>query len=146
VPEQAEVLVIDDASGDGTHAELARLCAGTAVRLLRNESNLGYAGNVLRLFEECRTPYLLVASDDDAVVTASLAPLARLLEERSPAFVSTDSTAAVAGPGRSSPPSCSRRARTPPASSTTSSVAARRSPRWARGWRAAARPPTSTRR
>jgi glycosyltransferase involved in cell wall biosynthesis len=90
VPERAEVLVIDDASGDGTHVELERLCAGTPVRLLRNESNLGYAGNVLRLFEECRTPYLLVAADDDAVAAESLAPLGRLLEERSPAFVSTE--------------------------------------------------------
>jgi glycosyltransferase involved in cell wall biosynthesis len=90
VPERVEVLVIDDASGDGTHAALERLCAGTGVRLLRNESNLGYAGNVLRLFGECRTPYLLVASDDDAVLGECLAPLARLLEERSPAFVSTE--------------------------------------------------------
>lgn len=90
VPERAEVLVIDDASGDGTHEALESLCAGTGVRLLRNESNLGYAGNVLRLFEECRTPYLLVASDDDAVLGESLPPLERLLEERSPAFVSTE--------------------------------------------------------
>jgi glycosyltransferase involved in cell wall biosynthesis len=89
-PERVEVLVIDDASGDGTHAALERLCAGAGVRLLRNESNLGYAGNVLRLFEECRAPYLLVASDDDAVVSECLEPLARLLEERSPAFVSTE--------------------------------------------------------
>jgi glycosyltransferase involved in cell wall biosynthesis len=89
-PERAEVLVIDDASRDGTHAALARLSADTPVRVLRNDSNLGYAGNMLRLFEECRTPYLLVASDDDAVVTECLAPLARLLEERSPAFVSTE--------------------------------------------------------
>lgn len=88
-PEQADILVIDDASQDGTDAALARLCADTPVRLLRNDSNLGYAGNVLRLFDECRTPYLLVASDDDAVLTASLAPLAQLLSERSPAFVST---------------------------------------------------------
>ena len=90
VPELAEVIVIDDASGDGTHDALAPLCAGSGVRLLRNESNLGYAGNVLRLFGECRTPYLLVASDDDAVVSECLAPLTRLLEERSPAFVSTE--------------------------------------------------------
>ena len=90
VPERAEVLVIDDASRDGTHAELKRLCADTPVRLLRNGSNLGYAGNVLRLFEECRTPYLLVASDDDAVAADSLAPLKRLLAERAPAFVSTE--------------------------------------------------------
>jgi glycosyltransferase involved in cell wall biosynthesis len=90
VPEQVEVLVIDDASADDTHAELARVCADSGVRLLRNESNLGYAGNVLRLFEECRTPYLLVASNDDAVLGECLAPLTRLLEERSPAFVSTE--------------------------------------------------------
>jgi glycosyltransferase involved in cell wall biosynthesis len=89
-PEGAEVLVIDDASGDGTHAALERLCAGTGVRLLRNGSNLGYAGNVLRLFGECHTPYLLVASDDDTVLVECLAPLAQLLEERSPAFVSTE--------------------------------------------------------
>lgn len=90
VPEQAEVLLIDDASRDGTHAALTRLCEDTPVRLLRNDSNRGYAGNVLRLFEECRTPYLLVGSDDDAVVTECLAPLVRLLEEHSPAFVSTE--------------------------------------------------------
>jgi glycosyltransferase involved in cell wall biosynthesis len=88
--EQAEILVIDDASGDGTLRALEEVCAGAGVRLLRNESNLGYAGNVLRLFEECRTPYLLVASDDDAVVAGCLAPLARLLEQRSPAFVSSE--------------------------------------------------------
>jgi glycosyltransferase involved in cell wall biosynthesis len=89
-PERIEVLVVDDASGDGTHTALADLCTGTPIRLLRNQSNLGYAGNVLRLFEECRTPYLLVASDDDAVRGESLAPLERLLEERAPAFVSTE--------------------------------------------------------
>jgi glycosyltransferase involved in cell wall biosynthesis len=87
---QVEVVVIDDASPDGTHAALADLCANTPIRVLRNESNLGYAGNVLRLFGECHTPYLLVASDDDAVLVECLAPLARLLEERSPAFVSTE--------------------------------------------------------
>jgi glycosyltransferase involved in cell wall biosynthesis len=88
-PEQVEIVVIDDASPDGTHAALADLCAGTPIRVLRNESNLGYAGNVLRLFEQCRTPYLLIASDDDVVRTDCLAPLTQLLGERSPAFVST---------------------------------------------------------
>jgi glycosyltransferase involved in cell wall biosynthesis len=89
VPERAEVLVVDDASGDGTHAALEPLCADTPVRLLRNDSNRGYAGNLLRLFGECRTPYLLVGSDDDVVLGEGLAPLARLLEQRAPAFVST---------------------------------------------------------
>jgi glycosyltransferase involved in cell wall biosynthesis len=87
--EQAEVLVIDDASSDGTRAALAELCAGTPVRVLGNEPNIGYAGNLLRLFAECRTPYLLVASDDDVVVVESLAPLKEMIEQRSPAFVST---------------------------------------------------------
>lgn len=90
VPGQVEILVIDDASEDGTHAALENLCADTEIRLLRNESNRGYAGNVLRLFEECRTPYLLVASDDDAVVSECLGALTQLLTEHSPAFVSTE--------------------------------------------------------
>lgn len=90
VPEQAELLAIDDASRDGTSEALAELCAGGGARLLRNESNRGYAGNLLRLFEECRTPYLMVVADDDIVVAEALPPLRRLLERRAPAFVSTE--------------------------------------------------------
>lgn len=90
VPGQVELLIVDDASGDGTLQSLAELCHGSGIRLLGNESNLGYAGNVLRLLAECRTPYLLIASDDDAVADDCLAPLEQLLEERSPAFVSTE--------------------------------------------------------
>ena len=88
--ERAEIVVIDDASPDDSYTALADLCKDSPVRVLRNASNLGYAGNVLRLFDECRTPYLLVASDDDAVVGECLVPLTTMLGERSPAFVSTE--------------------------------------------------------
>jgi len=88
VPDIAQVLVIDNASTDGTFETLRELCDGTSVRVLRNDSNLGYKGNFLRLFEECQTEYLLVTSDEDHVVSANLGMLITFLETHRPLFVS----------------------------------------------------------
>jgi glycosyltransferase involved in cell wall biosynthesis len=88
VPDIVRVLVIDNASTDGTLESLSRICDGTCVRLLRNERNLGYRGNFLRLFEECQTEYLLVTSDEDPVIRGHLGALLQFLERRRPMLVS----------------------------------------------------------
>jgi len=89
LPAGIEVLVVDDASDDGTFDALAADVSGSGFRILRNETNLGYARNVLRLFEACETPYLLISSDDDHVETATLGPLLALLASETPSFVSS---------------------------------------------------------
>jgi glycosyltransferase involved in cell wall biosynthesis len=88
LPDWLEVVIIDDASQDGSFDALSEACAGSAIRVLRNGHNLGYAGNLLRLFEEARAPYLLVSSDDDRLMLEQLGPLVELLDERAPALVS----------------------------------------------------------
>ena len=88
VHDAAQVLIIDNASTDGTFERLRQICDGTTIRVLRNPVNLGWKGNVVRLFEECNTEYLLVTSDEEPVMPAHLRELVRFLSARRPLFVS----------------------------------------------------------
>lgn len=84
-----QVLVVDDGGEDGTYVSLSSDPAiATRVRLIRNDENLGYPRTLARVFEECKTEYLMVVADDDQVITKSLSPLLDYLERERPAFVS----------------------------------------------------------
>ena len=88
VHDVAEVLIIDNASTDGTFESLREICDGTSIRVLRNDRNLGYRGNFLRLFEECETEYLMVTSDEEPVIPANLGAFVQFLKTHRPLFVS----------------------------------------------------------
>jgi GT2 family glycosyltransferase len=66
----AEIVVVDNASSDGTRATVARY----SVRLLTNESNLGFAKAVNQGFALLNCPYILLLNPD-AVLSNSLEPL-----------------------------------------------------------------------
>lgn len=66
----ADVLVVDNASQDGTRAEVER--HGT--RLIANSRNLGFAAAVNQGVRALRTPLLLLLNPD-AIIVNSLAPL-----------------------------------------------------------------------
>lgn len=70
VPSGAEIIVIDNASTDGTAERVAR--RGT--RLIVNSTNIGFAGAVNQGFSELNCPYILVLNPD-AVLRSSLDPL-----------------------------------------------------------------------
>jgi hypothetical protein len=66
----AEIVVVDNASQDGTIAEVAR----RGVRLVANSENRGFAGAVNQGFAELKNPFVLLLNPD-AVIQSSLEPL-----------------------------------------------------------------------
>jgi N-acetylglucosaminyl-diphospho-decaprenol L-rhamnosyltransferase len=66
----AEIVVVDNASSDGTRAAIVR----HGVRLLTNESNLGFAKAANQGFSLLNCPYILLLNPD-AVLSGSLEPL-----------------------------------------------------------------------
>src|ERR1022692_1470778 len=66
----AEIVVVDNASGDGTIAEVAR----RGVRLIANSENRGFAGGVNQGFAVLNNPYVLLLNPD-VVIQTSLEPL-----------------------------------------------------------------------
>lgn len=89
VLQNAKILVIDDASTDDTAELLIEFSCFSQVRVLRNDRNLGYAGNFLQLLSRCDTQYLLISADDDEVIFENLNILKTHLSGRSPALLST---------------------------------------------------------
>jgi len=88
LPSGVDVLVLDNASPDRTFDVLSERCAGTLVRVLRNDRNIGFAGSFLRLFQEASGEYLLVSSDEDRVLTDALPALLDFCAAKSPSLVS----------------------------------------------------------
>jgi glycosyltransferase involved in cell wall biosynthesis len=88
LPVSIDILVIDNASPDDTTSFLLERFADSPVRILTNESNLGYAGNVFRLFDEAGAPHLMIDSDEDSIDPAGLVALAEFCAQRHPLFVS----------------------------------------------------------
>jgi glycosyltransferase involved in cell wall biosynthesis len=61
-----KVIVSDNCSSDSTWVGLNGL-VDPRLKVYRNNENLGFTGNIIRLFEECETPYLFIISDEDRV-------------------------------------------------------------------------------
>ncbi len=77
----AELLVIDNASTDGTWDFLADLQhMNPRLRLYRNSENLGFDGNYLRCVEEARGEFVWVMGDDDVWMPGSLARMSKEIE------------------------------------------------------------------
>jgi abequosyltransferase len=80
-PGTAEVLVCNNASPDGgaTEAVIAELLAEHPdLRAFRNETNIGFDFNYLRLVDEARGEFVWILGDDDAWLPGSVA---RVLQE-----------------------------------------------------------------
>jgi GT2 family glycosyltransferase len=76
-----EVLVVDNASSDGSAAIAERLAAEDgSLRLLRSDTNRGYAGAVNVALAEARGEYLAVLNMDVVVSEGWLEPLVAFLE------------------------------------------------------------------
>ncbi|MFL5906158.1 MAG: glycosyltransferase family 2 protein [Solirubrobacterales bacterium] len=79
--ESSEVLVVDNASSDGSDRVAERAAEGNgSVRLLRSPTNRGYAGAVNLALPEARGKYVAVLNMDVVIDRGWLAPLVELLE------------------------------------------------------------------
>jgi GT2 family glycosyltransferase len=65
IPSGAEIVVVDNASTDGTAAEIAR----RGVRLIANSTNRGFAAAVNQGFAALNCPYILLLNPDTALET-----------------------------------------------------------------------------
>jgi glycosyltransferase involved in cell wall biosynthesis len=101
LPSEVKILVIDNASTDGTQSHLKKilqdisesypkesLLISSRIRILKNNFNLGYAGNFFRLFKECETEYLLIDSDEDAIILNNIKELLDFIKRKNPDFIS----------------------------------------------------------
>lgn len=82
----AEVLVCDDGSDDSTMQVIAEFNHRLPIRLERNDSNLGYAKNFIKLFEKCVSEWMLVVADDDLVIADGFNQLEEIFFENA-AFI-----------------------------------------------------------
>lgn len=90
-PTKLSIIVSDNASEDDTQVSLAEF-AKTSVHesvnlvIVRNNSNLGFQGNLHRLLAECKTSYLMLWSDEDYCDISGLIRLERVLKNDPVAF------------------------------------------------------------
>lgn len=88
LPSNVSVLVIDNHSTDGTFdALLEAQREFPELRVTQNSENLGYAGNLFRLFEEAETDYLLIDSDEDEVLIDKIVDFLEFLDNKKPSFL-----------------------------------------------------------
>lgn len=89
ISESVEIVVLDDGGTDDTYARLSDdPVIASRVRVLKNDTNLGYARTLARIFDECATEYLMLVADDDQVIVENLPGLLDHLSRERPSFVS----------------------------------------------------------
>lgn len=87
-----EVIVSDNASTDSTHTLLEELSKTYFFRKYRNESNVGFKGNMRLLTDEYSNGvYTWIIGDDDFVDNQSIGHIVKILHEKKPDFVALGS-------------------------------------------------------
>lgn len=84
-----KILVIDDASQDGTFDSLKEFNSIENIRIIKNTDNLGYALNFLNCFHECETEFLIIGADDDIFFKRGIEEIVKEIDIRNPDYLST---------------------------------------------------------
>lgn len=88
IRDQIAILVLDNASEDGTSSVLSEFSAvWPHSEFKRHPANIGGDANIGECAYECRTKYLWVMGDDDLLMTGALTQIVDLLRKESPDLV-----------------------------------------------------------
>lgn len=88
LPPGIKILVIDNGSEDGSYESLLEEHNADITKVLMHPVNVGFAKNLISLFAECETEYLLITSDEDFVITKGLLLYLEFLKKTDANFVS----------------------------------------------------------
>ena len=69
--DEIEILVGDNASTDGTEEEIAKI-KDSRLRYYKNKSNLGIAGNLLKIIKEANGDFIYIHWDDDLMELSTI--------------------------------------------------------------------------
>ena len=67
VPDNIEIIIVDNASTDGTFNAITDLTEGTGIKVFRNEVNVGFAGNFIEVLRKSQGDYVMWSSDEDEI-------------------------------------------------------------------------------
>ncbi|MDC0965242.1 glycosyltransferase family 2 protein [Candidatus Thioglobus sp.] len=67
IPDNVEIIIVDNASSDGTFEAISDLTAGTKIRAYCNNENLGFAGNFVETLRRAKGDYVMWSSDEDEI-------------------------------------------------------------------------------
>ena len=67
IPGNVEIIIVDNASSDGTFKAISDLTNGTKIKVYRNNENLGFSGNFVEVFRRAKGDYVMWSSDKDEV-------------------------------------------------------------------------------
>ena len=67
LPNNVEVIIVDNASSDGTYETILNLSSKSNVKVYRNDENLGFSGNFVEILKKAKGDYVLWSSDEDEI-------------------------------------------------------------------------------
>lgn len=87
--DRVEIIIIDNDSPGELFDEIKKTVSSSPIfTVLKNEVNIGYKKNIIRLFQESSAKYVLITSDEDPVIVSNLRIFLEFLSKENPLFVS----------------------------------------------------------
>ena len=80
IPFEVEIIVIDNASTDGTYEAIKDLTNRTKIKAYRNNNNLGFSGNFIEILKRASGDYVLWSSDEDEINLKGIESLFKWIE------------------------------------------------------------------
>ena len=82
IPTEVEIIVIDNASTDGTYEAIKGLTDSTNIKVYSNNKNLGFSGNFIEVLKRARGDYVLWSSDEDEINLKGIESFFKWIEDK----------------------------------------------------------------